>query len=74
MRSVGIDFDILETGQVTPTGHKRASVHIAFDIKINFTQKARWVLNGHEIHRMKVIHILEQCLMKAQEYHFTVEP
>ena len=47
MSSIGVAFDILETGQVAPVGFKRTSGHIIFDVKMDFTRKARWVLDGH---------------------------
>ena len=33
--------------QRAPPGWKRVSGHLIFDVKMDFTQKARWVLNGH---------------------------
>ena len=48
MNSIGIAFDILETGQVTPIGHRKPSGHMMFDAKMDFTRKARWVLDGNK--------------------------
>ena len=47
MSSIGVAFDILENGQVAPVGFKRTSSHIIFDVKMDFTCKARWVLDRH---------------------------
>ena len=35
MSSIGVAFDILETGQMSPVGFKRTSDHIIFDVKWN---------------------------------------
>jgi hypothetical protein len=47
MSNVGIAFEILEDGQKAPIGWSKASGHIVFDVKMDFTRKARWVLDGH---------------------------
>ena len=48
MTNVGIAFDILEDDEHLPVGYKKASGHIIFDVKMDFTRKARWVLDGHK--------------------------
>ena len=48
MSSIGVAFDILETGQVAPIGYRKTSGHIIFDVKMDFTRKARWVFDGHK--------------------------
>ena len=48
MRNVGIAFEILDEGIAPPKGWKRASGHLVFDVKMDFTRKARWVLDGHK--------------------------
>ena len=48
MSIIGVAFDILGTQQVAPIGHRKTSGHIAFDVKIDFTRKARWELDGHK--------------------------
>ena len=45
--SIGVAFDMLETGNFTPVGFNRTSGHITFDAKMDFTGKAKWVLDGH---------------------------
>ena len=47
MYNVGVEFEILGHGQRAPPGWKRVSGHLIFDVKMDFTRKARWVLNGH---------------------------
>ena len=49
MFNVGVAFEILEEGQCAPTGWKKASGHLIWDIKMDFTRKARWVLDRHEM-------------------------
>ena len=47
MYQVGVAFKILQDGELIPVGYKKSSGHMIFDIKMNFTRKARWVKNGH---------------------------
>ena len=49
MHNVGIAFEVLECGERAPEGWKRASGHIIWDLKMDFTRKARWVLDGHKL-------------------------
>ena len=48
MSSICAAFDILETGQVAPIGHRKTSGHIIFDVKMDFARKSSWVLDGHK--------------------------
>ena len=48
MHNVYIAFDLLEKGDKAPTGWKPSSGHIILDVKINSTQKERWVKDGHK--------------------------
>ena len=48
MTNVGIAFDLLEQLERVPPGWNKASRHIIFDIKMDFTRKARWVKDGHK--------------------------
>jgi len=48
MFEVGVAFKILEDDEVTPVGYKKSSGHIVWDIKMDFTRKARWVKDGHQ--------------------------
>ena len=47
MTNVSVVFQVLEEGEKAPPGWSKASGHIVFNIKMDFTRKARWVLDGH---------------------------
>ena len=47
MKNVGIAFDVLENHQNVPIGWKKASGHLTWDVKMDFTRKARWVEDSH---------------------------
>ena len=47
MSSTGVAFDVLETRHTAPVGCGRTSGHATFDVKMDFTREARWVLDGH---------------------------
>ena len=47
MKNVGVAFDVLENHQNVPVGWAKATGHLVWDVKIDFTQKARWVKDGH---------------------------
>jgi hypothetical protein len=47
MYNIGVAFQILEEDEHVPVGWKPATGHMIFDIKMDFTRKARWVLDGH---------------------------
>ncbi len=48
MRNLMIAFEILEPGQKAPPGWYKVTGHIIFDVKMDFTMKARWVKDGHK--------------------------
>ena len=48
MANVGIAFKILEDYEKIPVGYTKSSGHIIFDVKMDFTRKARWVKDGHK--------------------------
>ncbi len=48
MTNVGVAFDILPPGERPKPGYTKASGHIAFDVKMDFTWKARWMKDGHK--------------------------
>ena len=48
MENVSIAFDILEDDEGLPPGYQLASCHLIFDVKMDFTRKARFVLDGHK--------------------------
>ena len=47
MKNVGIAFTILDLGKKAPPGWTKASVHLVFDVKMDFMRKSRWVKDGH---------------------------
>jgi hypothetical protein len=47
MKAVGKAFKILDEGAQSPVGHTKIEVHMVFDIKPDFTRKARLVAGGH---------------------------
>ena len=47
MANVRIAFDIKGEGVKAPVGYQRVPCHIIFDVKMDFTQKARYVAGGH---------------------------
>ena len=47
MSAVWKAFEILQEGAPDPVAHKRIDVHMVFDIKPDFTRKARLVAGGH---------------------------
>ena len=47
MFEVGVAFKILDDDEAMPVGYEKSSGHNVWDIKMDFTQKARWVKDGH---------------------------
>ena len=47
MYNVAVAFEILDKGKPAPVGWTKDSEYLLFDIKMNFTRKARWVKDGH---------------------------
>ena len=50
MYNMCVAYEILEDGKTTPTGYTKVSGHLIWSVKIDFTRKTRWVLDGHERH------------------------
>ena len=48
MRNVGIAFEVLPNTDHPPVGWKSVTGHLVFDVKMDFSRKARWVLDGHK--------------------------
>ena len=48
MYNVGVAFEVLPDGKKAPPGWHKVTGHIVFDVKMDFTRKARWVLDGHK--------------------------
>jgi hypothetical protein len=47
MRNVSVAFDFLPENEPVPIGYTKISLHMVFDIKIDFTRKARLVAGGY---------------------------
>ena len=47
MLAVGVAFKVLPEGSPRPVAHQQIPCHIIFDIKMDFTRKARLVAGGH---------------------------
>ncbi len=47
MLNVGIAFEVLTEDRKAPVGWKKVTGHLVWDVKMDFTRKARWVLDGH---------------------------
>ena len=47
VHNVYVNFEIIKTGASVPVGWKKSSVHLIWDVKMDFTQKACWVKDGH---------------------------
>ena len=47
MNNVAVAFEILDINAPIPIGWTKSSGHIIFDVKMDFTRKARWVKDGH---------------------------
>ena len=48
MYNVGVAFKILDEREQAPNGWKKVTGHLVWDVKMDFTRKARWVLNEHK--------------------------
>ena len=48
MVNIGVAFEVLEDQKQVPNGWHKVTGHIIFDVKMDFTRKARWVLDGHK--------------------------
>eukprot|EP00957_Ditylum_brightwellii_P197404 15040036-Ditylum_brightwellii.AAC.1 len=70
--TIGIAFKILENNMKTPTGWNMITGHFIFDVKMDFTKKARWVLNGHKtpdpVGSMYVGVVSRECVRIAFTY------
>ena len=48
MSNARVAFEILPENVPISEGYSRSRDHLVFDVKINFTRKARWVKEGHK--------------------------
>ena len=47
MHNLSVAFEILPNVAPVPVGWKKSSGHLIWDVKMDFTRKARWVKYGH---------------------------
>jgi hypothetical protein len=47
MKNVRVAFKFLDIGERVPIGYKWIKCHLIFDVKMDFTRKARFVAGGH---------------------------
>eukprot|EP00957_Ditylum_brightwellii_P039649 2999579-Ditylum_brightwellii.AAC.1 len=48
MLNVSIAFEVYEEGRPALPGWNKVTGHLVWDVKMNFTRNARWVLDGHK--------------------------
>jgi hypothetical protein len=48
MTEIGIASEVLDEGISAPKGWHKVTGHLIWDVKMDFTPKARWVLDGHK--------------------------
>jgi len=48
MTEVGVAFEVLAEDANAPIGWRKVTGHLVWDVKMDFTRKARWVLDGHK--------------------------
>jgi hypothetical protein len=48
MHNIGIAFSVHDEGQQAPVGWSKVTGRIIYDVEMDFTRKARWVLDGHK--------------------------
>jgi hypothetical protein len=48
MTEVKVAFEVLEEEMKAPIGWSKVAGHLVWDVKMDFTRKARWVLDGHK--------------------------
>jgi hypothetical protein len=47
MKDNAVAFRILDEGEQVPVGSQWIPFHMIFDVKVDFTRKARYVAGGH---------------------------
>ena len=48
MYNIGVAFEILEDGKTAPAGYTKVSGRLIWPLKMDFTRKTKWVLDGHK--------------------------
>ena len=70
MYNVRVAFEILDEGLHVPHGWKQVTRHLVWDVKMNFTRKARWVLNGHKT--LDPIGSTYTCVVSRESVHIAL--
>ena len=47
MSNVGISFEIIDKNKTAPVGWSKENGHLIYYLKIDYTRKAIWFLEGH---------------------------
>ena len=47
MKNSRVAFKLCQKGQKAPVGHTKITFHLIFDLKLDMTQKGRYVAGGH---------------------------
>ena len=47
MKEVGVASEVLDDGIRSPIGCSKVTGNLVWDVKMDFTRKARWVIDGH---------------------------
>ena len=48
MYNIGVAVEILEDEKTAPAGYTKVSGPLIWSVRMDFTRKARWVLDGHK--------------------------
>ena len=59
---------MLNKGVGAPTGWSKVAGHLVWDVKMDFTQKARWVLDGHKI-PIQLHRRMQECIKLLVMYN-----
>ena len=70
MYNVRVAFEILDEGAHAPHGWKQVARHLVWDVKIDFTRKARWVLDGHKT--LNPIGSTYACVVSRESVHIAL--
>ena len=62
MSNIGMAFKILDPGENPPPGFTKSSGHMIYDVKMDFTRKARWVKDGHRTPDPEIIKLCWSCI------------
>ena len=49
MYNIRVALKVIDKGQSAPNSWKKVTWHLVWDVKMDFTRKARWVLDGNNM-------------------------